>query len=96
MTELDTPATRYANSPRPLLFIRIRLYRGGQAELIQGILRDEQAALYEDLAKLRSDGKGEDDPNLIEVTTNLRHIITALKDIDLGLIDLQGPDRDPR
>jgi len=92
----STPGERFRSSPRPLLFIRIRLYRGGQAEFIRDLLRDEQANLYDDLAQKRADGKGEEDRDVIEITTNLRHLINALKDIDLGLIDLSGPDADPR
>ena len=94
--ERSTPQERFASSPRPLHFIRVRLYRGGQAEAIRDILRDEQASLYDDLADLRAKGKPEDDDEVAEVRQNLVHVISALGDIDRGLIELVGPDADPR
>jgi hypothetical protein len=81
---------------RPLLFVRVRLYRGGQAEWVRNLLRDEQEALFKDLAKARADGKPETDPEVIEMREQLSWSVSALRDIDHGLIDLVGPDRDPR
>lgn len=94
--ERSTPAERFAASPRPLHFIRIRLYRGGQAEAIRDILRDEQAALYDELAELRAKGKDESDPEIETIRQTLVHVISALRDIDTGMIELAGPDVDPR
>lgn len=85
-------ADNFARSPRPLDFIRVRLYRGGQAETIRDILEDEKEALFEELGDLRGAGKGEDDPRVNEVRTTLRHIINALRDLNNGLIELVGPD----
>lgn len=100
MTETkDTPearAERWNTTPRPLLFVRVRLYRGGQAEYIQTLCRDEQESLYEELGQLRSEGKMETDTEIVEIKDNLRFLIGFLKDIDQGLIELVGPDRDPR
>jgi hypothetical protein len=81
---------------RPLLFVRFRLYRGGQAEWVRDVLRDEQANLYDDLAKLRAKNLPEDHPEIADVREKLSWSINALRDIDHGLIDLVGPDRDPR
>lgn len=93
MTDAHTEAqTRWANSPRPLDFIRVRLYRGGQAEYIRDLLSDEVDSLYEDLGKMRGDGKLETDPDLMEVIANIRHLNGALRDIGNGLIELAGPD----
>lgn len=84
------------NGVRPLHFVRVRLYRGGMAEWVQQVLRDEQAALYEDLAKLRAEGKPESHPEVTKVRENLVHSVNALRDIDSALISLVGPDEDPR
>lgn len=81
---------------RPLHFVRIRLYRGGMAEWVQQVLRDEQAALYDDLAKLRAEGKPENDREVERVRTNLVHSVNVLRDIDSSMISLVGPDEDPR
>lgn len=81
---------------RPLHFIRVRLYRGGMAEWVQQVLRDEQQALYEDLARLRGEGKPETHPEVEKVRTNLVHSVNVLRDIDSGLISLVGPNEDPR
>lgn len=81
---------------RPLHFVRVRLYRGGMAEWVQKVLRDEQAALYEDLGNLRAEGKLESHPEVIEVRQNLMHSINALRDIDAAMVSLVGPDEDPR
>lgn len=83
-------------SIRPLHFIRVRLYRGGMAEWVQQTLRDEQAALYDDLAEARRKGKPEDDPEVAEIRAKLVYSVNALRDIDAGLIQLVGPDEDPR
>jgi hypothetical protein len=93
---MTTPAERFNASPRPLLFIRIRLYRGGQAEFVRDLLRDEQADLMDELTEFRKAGKPEDDPEIEEVKQQLVWIINALRDIDTGLIELAGPDEDPR
>jgi len=93
---MTTPAERFDASPRPLLFIRVRLYRGGQAEYLRDLLRDEQAELYDELAKARAAGKTEENEEIVEIKQNLVWIINALKDFDTGLIELAGPNEDPR
>ena len=94
MTEpvLETPADRWQRTPRPLDFVRVRLHRGGQAEYIRDLLEDEKEELMEELGKLRAEGKAEDDTDVEEVRNNLRHLILALKDVSMGLIELSGPD----
>jgi hypothetical protein len=90
--EAMTPAERFDRSPRPLNFVRVRLHRGGQAEYIKQMLLDEQEDLFLDLTELRSAGKPEDDPKVVECRANLRHVIGALGDVNRGLIELVGPD----
>ncbi len=92
MTDQTEAQATFARAPRPLNFIRVRLYRGGQAEYIRDLLSDEVDALFEELAKFRGAGKNETDPELIEVTQNIRHLNGALKDIGNGLIEITGPD----
>lgn len=93
MTDAHTEAqTRWQNSPRPLDFIRVRLYRGGQAELVRSILADEVDALFEELGELRGKGTPEDSPELIECAQNIRHLNGALRDITNGMIEITGPD----
>lgn len=75
---------------------RMRVYRGGQALWAQGVLRDEQAALYDDLAALRVQGRLEDDPTVIGVRQRLIWSVNILRDLDSARISLEGPDRDPR
>jgi hypothetical protein len=90
-----TPEERTDNfnrSPRPLDFIRVRLYRGGQAEYVRDVLEDEKEALFEELGDLRGKGVDENSPETEKVRTNLRHVINALRDLSNGLIELRGPD----
>lgn len=94
--DTSTPGERFKNSPRPLHFIRIRLYRGGQAEYLRDLCRDEQAELLEELGDLRAKGKTEEDPEIVEVRQNLVWLINTLRDLDTGLLELVGPDSDPR
>ena len=91
-TEHDTSVERWNRTPRPLHFVRVRLYRGGQAEYIRDLLEGEKDNLFDDLTKLRTQGKHEDDPDIEECRTNLRHVINALKDVNNGLIELVGPE----
>ena len=89
----ETPgAEAFARYPRPLSFIRIRLYRGGQAEFIRDLFEDEKDRLFKDLGDMRSEGKDESNPEVEECKTNLRHLIYALKDLNNGMIELAGPD----
>lgn len=88
----DTAQSRWQGAPRPLNFIRVRLYRGGQAEYIRDLLSDELNASYEELGELRGAGKVETDPEIMEVIGNIRHLNGALKDIGNGLIELAGAD----
>ena len=76
--------------PRPLDFVRVRLYRGGQIELVKSILEDEKEALFEDLGKLRDRGADENSAEVEEVRANLGHLIRALRDIESGLVELVG------
>lgn len=84
------------NGVRPLHFVRVRLYRGGMAEWVRDTLREEQQALYEDLARLRGEGKSESHPEIVDVREKLVHSVNVLRDIDSSLISLVGPDHDPR
>jgi hypothetical protein len=83
-------ADSFARSPRPLDFIRVRLYRGGQAEYIRDLLEDEKEALFEELGTKRSKGIDENSPEVEEIRTNLRHVINALRDLTTGMIELRG------
>lgn len=83
-----TTQERFAKTPRPLEFIRVRLSRGGQAQYIQHLLEDERDQLYEELGSLREDGKSEDDPEIVEVQAHLRFLIAAARDISTGMIEL--------
>ena len=91
MTE-STPETRWQRTPRPLAFVRVRLHRGGQAEYIRDLLEDEKEELLADLGKLRGEGKLDGDADIEECRNNLRHLILALKDVSMGLIELVGED----
>lgn len=90
MIDESTSSERFSRTPRPLNFIRVRYYRGGQIEFIRALLDDEKNALYDDLGKMRDAGKQEDDPRVTETRDNLRHLINALRDIDQGMIELVG------
>lgn len=92
MTDQTEAQARFQTAPRPLNFIRVRLYRGGQAETIRDVLNDEVDALFEELAKMRGTGTAEDDPDLLVCTSAIRHLNAALKDINNGLVELTGAD----
>jgi hypothetical protein len=75
---------------------RMRVYRGGQGFWIQGVLRDEQSALYDDLAALRVQGRLEDDAEVTAIRQRLLWSTNILRDLDASLVSLVGPDEDPR
>lgn len=81
---------------RPLLYARIRLYRGGQGEYLRDLLQDDQEDLLEELGQLRAAGKPEDDPEVMEVRTTLGHNANTLRDVSGALIELAGPNEDVR
>ena len=76
--------------------MRMRVYRGGQADWAQGVLRDEQAILYEDLGELRKQGVPESDPRAVSLRQRLTWSVNVLRDLDAAMISLVGPDEDPR
>ncbi len=82
----------FASMPRPVDFIRVRIQRNGNAEWLRDLLLDEKADLFEELGRLRGEGLQEEDPEVTQVTTDLRHCIWVLRDIETGLIELIGPD----
>jgi len=86
------PTEKFERMPRPLHFIRVRLYRGGQAEYVKTVLEDERDALLEDLSRMRTEGKNENDSDIQECAANIRHLNGALKDIMNGMIELVGPE----
>lgn len=73
--------------PRPLDFIRIRLKDGPQVAAIQEILEDTRDDLFEDLKKLRNEGKREQDAEVLAVAEDIRHINEALHDIYNGRVE---------
>ncbi len=81
---------------RPLHFIRVRLYRGGQAEFVKSVLEDERDAVFDDLSKLRAKGLAEEDEKVVTARDQLVWLINAIKDISVGMIELAGPNEDPR
>ena len=74
----------------------MRLFRGGQAVWVQAVIRGEQAALLDDLHDLRAERKPEDDPEVMTVSQQVRWSVNVLRDLDVSLILLAGPDEDPR
>lgn len=89
-TDIDslTPAERWAGTPRPLQYTRVRLHRDGQAQYIQSVLEAERDDLYDDLSDLRAEGKAEGSREVEEVKTHLRFLIAAIRDISTGMIEL--------
>lgn len=77
-------------------FLKVRLYRGGQADYLRELFLDEQDRLLEHLAKLRTDGLTEDDEDIIEARQQITWLVSALRDLGTILINLAGPDADPR
>lgn len=88
----DTAEARFRQNPRPLDFIRIRLYRGGQAEFVLTLFTEERDGLLEDLGKMRGEGKAEDDPELVRTINEIRFLNNALRDLQNGLVELVGSD----
>lgn len=81
---------------RPALYVRMRLFRGGQAEWVRELLRDEQDQLYEDLANARKEGLAEDSEKIQDIRSKIVWSINTLRDVESSLIELVGPNRDPR
>jgi hypothetical protein len=80
----------WSKGPRPLRFIRVRIY-ADTVDTIRDILQREQDAAYDRLAELRDEGRAEDDEEIQEIRHRLSGIIRLLADIDQGLIELVGP-----
>lgn len=77
-------------------FLKVRVYRGGQADTLLAVFQDRQADLFEALAKLRSSGMAEDDPEISETRARLVWLTNVLRELGLASIELVGPDADPR
>lgn len=90
--EQMSPAERWDNMPRPLRYVRPRLFPAGAAWLRE-LLNDEQDALLKELADLRRQGKPENDPGIQERRAALEHCAQITKDVSLGLIELVGPQQ---
>ena len=60
-------------------------------EWLRDLLQDEQDAEFAVLAKYRTEGRPEDDPDVQETRENLNYCITIIKDLQRGLIDMAGP-----
>ena len=76
--------------PRPLNFIRVRLYRGGQAEFMEELLLGVKDDMMAELGDLR--GRDPDSPEIQKLERELRWLISALGDVQMGLVELAGPD----
>lgn len=79
--------------PRPLDFIRVRLYRGGQAEYVKELMEGAQEFWFKRLGELRDEGFDEDSEEVQYARSRLHHLINALKDVNSGMIELAGGDR---
>ena len=88
--EQMTPGERWENMPRPLKYVRPRLYPDG-ARYLRNLLEMEQSDEEDHLASLRAGGLTEGDPKIVEVRTNLSHLAQLIRDVSLGLIELVGP-----
>ena len=82
---------RWQSNPRPLKFVRVRLYGIDHARYIKELFEDEQTNLLEDLGKARSQGLPENGPAISELRTNLRFLSNALQDVNSGMVELVGP-----
>jgi hypothetical protein len=85
----------YYATPRPFTFIRPKFHRD-TAEWLLALLQDEQAAEFETLAKLRTEGRPEEDFEVQECRDNLNYCITITKDLQRGLVDMVGPRPEER
>lgn len=90
MTE-DTARERFVAAPRPLQFIRIRVYREGPAEWLLELLEDEKDTLMDDLGKARASGKTEDSDEVSELREQLQYCLAIKRDLESGMIELAGP-----
>jgi hypothetical protein len=87
-----SPSERFDQMPRPLRYVRPRLYPDG-AKYLRNLLEDEQTNVEDQLAGLRRQGKSENDPGVIEAREALGHLAQIIRDTSLGLIELVGPAR---
>lgn len=88
----DAPRGRFVNAPRPLDFIRIRLFSAAQADWLIAICRDEADRLVEDLAALRRDGKSENGEDIRSLVEDARHCSSILRETMNARLELVGPD----
>jgi hypothetical protein len=81
---------RQGGGPRPLDFIRVRLYRGGQAEYVAELFEGAEAFWFKQLGKLRDEGFDENSDEVQRARERLLWLISALKDVKSGMVELAG------
>ena len=76
--------------PRPLDFVRIRLYRGGQIEYVRELMEGAQDFWFKRLGELRDEGYDEDSEEVEYARSRLHYLVNALKDVTSGMIETAG------
>ena len=83
------PAIR-STGPRPLSFIRIRLYGGGPAEYAKELFEGAQEFWFKELGRLRDEGLDENSDEVQYARDRLHWLVNILRDVNSGLVELVG------
>ena len=83
---------RWAKTPRPFNFVRVRFEKGGQADYIRRLLEEERDDLMVDLADARIDGKDENGEPIQGLRRDIGYLNRAIMDLSNGMIELAGGD----
>jgi len=89
-TDQERAHDNYLRTPRPFSFVRPKFHRD-TAEWLLDLLTEEKEAEFKLLAKYRTEGRLEEDPDVLDTRANLNYCITIIKDLERGLIDMVGP-----
>lgn len=85
-----TPGERWALTPRPFEFVRVRMDRDEIDWLLEH-LRDIKSDSFEDVEQLRKAGKSEDDPELQAAVRDANYSVKVIRQADRAYIDMLGP-----
>ena len=82
---------RVARGPRPLQFVRIRVYGIGAAEYLRRLLSDDIDRIYEDLAEAR---KNDDGGRESELRDEMKYATDLRRDLETSMMELIPPSRE--
>jgi hypothetical protein len=90
MTTNTEEPLKFGELPRPLNYVRPRLYMDWFTYM-RNLFADEQVAELERLADLRRQGKPESDDDIVEIRENLECLANLLRECARAEMEFVGP-----